>query len=419
MNKNLSSKLKTYTILAGSALTAASAKADIVYTDINDVSIANNGQFYDLDLNNDGVMDFKLEITKVNNIISSYYYSSYNFYKLGVKYKAISLQPLNTNEAIVSGGLYIDALNLNAPINQQANWNANQNNLGYFLSYYYSSPGGTSNSATSKGLWNNKLNKYIGLKLLVSGKVYYGWVRLDVANMYDSFIVKDYAFQDCPTIPIKAGDQGNINTDIALNVNAQDVANSGNASDMQVSFTKAADETKISTYRLMVVKAAQAGTFGISDAKNVLPTSYISHTPNGNNFQANLATNFTDTDGDAILQNVAYKVFVLSIPDGINATSLQLTSQTGTVTLSVPQSISEKEVNFVNIYSSNKMVFVNCKQTNLVGKQIDILSVQGKIIETISIQDGLNTIDLAKHPSGVYIVRLNDIYLTSKKIFLE
>jgi hypothetical protein len=363
-------------------------------------------------------MDFKLELTKINQITSSYYYSSYSYFKSGVKYKAITLQPLNTNEAIVSGGLYIDALNLNAPINQQANWNANQNNLGYFLSYYSSSPGGTSNSATSNGPWNNQQNKYIGLKLNVSGKTFYGWVRLDVANTYDSFTIRDYAFQDCPTIPIKAGDQGNINTDLALNVNAQDVSNNGNASDMQVSFTKAADETKISTYRLMVVKAAQAGTFGIADAKNILPTSYISHTPNSNNFQANLATNFKDTDGDAILQNVAYKVFVLSIPDGINATALQLAQQAGTVALTTNTSISELDKNTLNVFSSNKKITIECNSSEMENKEWYLFNNVGQQILFSQLELGIKVLDFSNLPAGVYFFKTNTEH-TAIKLILQ
>lgn len=419
MSNSLQSKLKKYSILAGSAIAATTTKADIVYTDINDVTFSNNGQFYDLDLNNDGTPDFKLDITKINNIISSYYYSSYSFYIVGVKYNAVALQPLNTNEAVVSGGLYIDVLNQNTPINQAANWNANQNNLGYFLSYYYSNYWSNSNSATSNGPWNNTQNKYIGLKLKVSGNTYYGWVRLDVANLYDNFTVKDYAFQDAPNIPIKAGDQGNINADIAINVNGIDVANNGDASDMQVSFTKATDETKVSSYRLMIVKASQAGTFGINDAKNVLPVSYMVHTPNGSNFQANLASNFTDTDGDPIVQNIAYKVFVLSVPDGINATAYQLSSQQNTVTLTITQGTDETEHLELHIYSSGKTIFIDNSGYEFNGKYADIINIQGQIVETIQLQQGLNSNNSPQLSNGIYCIKVRGTNVQATKVFLN
>ena len=61
----LSKKITGYSSLAASLLTVSNlVNAQIVYTDVNpDNSQAGNGAEYDLDLNNDATVDFKITIT--------------------------------------------------------------------------------------------------------------------------------------------------------------------------------------------------------------------------------------------------------------------------------------------------------------------------------------------------------------------
>lgn len=49
--------------------------------------------------------------------------------------------------------------------------------------------------------------KYIGVKFLVGTNYYYGWIRVQVSS--DKFLVTlyDYAFQDVPNMPLKAGEK--------------------------------------------------------------------------------------------------------------------------------------------------------------------------------------------------------------------
>ena len=49
-------------------------------------------------------------------------------------------------------------------------------------------------------------DKYLGLKIEVKGKTYYGWVRLDVAKDAKSFTIKSYAYDSIPDQAIQAGD---------------------------------------------------------------------------------------------------------------------------------------------------------------------------------------------------------------------
>lgn len=406
MNKKLSNHLKAYSALAGAILTSNSASADIVYTDVNDVTFSNNGQFYDLDLNNDGTPDFQFTISKsqFGGTFTTYYggTSSYNILLNNIK-----VQALNNNEVMISQGYYsnfVKALPLNTPINQLEVYANGTNAMGSFYSFIFSN----SSFVGSVGSWGAKTNHYAGLKLNVSGKTYYGWVRLDVAAQYNSFTVKDYAYQDCVGLTINAGDPGNVAADIAINVNASDVADIGSASDLQISFTKAANESTISEYRVMIVKAAQAGTFSINTAKNISFPNYIAHTPNGSNFLFNPASNQKDVGGDPIQQNVPYKIFVLSMPNGNTSTSLAMAQQAGTTTLTMGgTSVKDTERKGWNVFASDKKMVIECNLADMQNTEWFLYNNTGQQVISSKMEMGIQTIDLQNYPTGIYYFKTN------------
>ncbi|WP_098742405.1 copper amine oxidase N-terminal domain-containing protein [Paenibacillus sp. EZ-K15] len=94
------------------------------------------------------------------------------------------------------------------------------------------------------------------------------------------------------------------------NVTAADVSDNNNASDLKVSFTKAANETNIKEYRIMVVKQANAGNFNVAQANNV---SYFDRVPIGSNFEDVLRPGTRDVNNETIRNLVDYQVFVLSV----------------------------------------------------------------------------------------------------------
>nr|WP_251035797.1 copper amine oxidase N-terminal domain-containing protein [Paenibacillus sp. ISL-20] len=96
----------------------------------------------------------------------------------------------------------------------------------------------------------------------------------------------------------------------ATNVTAADVSDNNNASDLKVSFTKAANETNIKEYRIMVVKQANAGNFNVAQANNV---SYFDRVPIGSNFEDVLRPGTRDVNNETIRNMVDYQVFVLSV----------------------------------------------------------------------------------------------------------
>ncbi len=192
--EQLNSALRNYSSLAVAALGVGSANAGIIYTDVNpDQTFSNNGQFYDLDLNNDLTNDFRITITTGGG-------------GPGSTFTYIKATPLNSNSVVFSQNFgasakLASAMSASSNIgagNQWANGNA------IYLGDYTK----VGTFTTSNGAWGNQSDKYLGLKLKVGANTYYGWIRMDVGNKYGSFTVKDYAYENTNNTTIKAGDMG-------------------------------------------------------------------------------------------------------------------------------------------------------------------------------------------------------------------
>ena len=182
-------KLKSYTAFAGSiALFGSQSDAQIVYTDIiPDSTTIVGGNFYDLDLNNDGISDFKIQL-KISGGTS---FTS----------QQVSVSPVTSNG--VAGdtvGMYVYPFALNAgdtvKLGLQFNLTSNQSMGSYF------GPG------ASYGNWIGATDKYLGLSFYIGPDLYYGWARLDIDSVADKFTIKDYAYNATIGAPIIAGQTG-------------------------------------------------------------------------------------------------------------------------------------------------------------------------------------------------------------------
>lgn len=106
--------------------------------------------------------------------------------------------------------------------------------------------------------------------------------------------------------------QGVTQVGAVKDVTAADAGDNNNASDLKVSFTKAANESNIKEYRIMVVKQTNAGNFTVAQANNVGNDNYDS-VPVGFDFSKALRAETRDVDGQPIRNSVDYQVFVLSV----------------------------------------------------------------------------------------------------------
>ncbi|MGC6585600.1 stalk domain-containing protein [Paenibacillus sp. Dod16] len=106
--------------------------------------------------------------------------------------------------------------------------------------------------------------------------------------------------------------QGVTQVDAVKGITAADAGDNNNASDLKVSFTKAANEANIKEYRIMVVKQTNAGSFNLNHAISVASGNY-DRVPVGDNFNNVLRPGTNDVEGQPIRNLVDYQVFVLSV----------------------------------------------------------------------------------------------------------
>lgn len=185
-NKTLENRLKEYTAIASSllAIEQTKAQAQIIYTDIvPDESVHNS--FFNLDLNNDGIVDFRFEEEPFTTIISTYdglpistsYWFS-NFIIPNLQNKTIADAGSSRPAQLLSGDI----------ISQNKNWIT----------------GADMQSAYFNGPWKVDSLAYSGLRLTIGTNTYYGWARIKIT--LDEMILYDYAYNAFPNQSIHAGE---------------------------------------------------------------------------------------------------------------------------------------------------------------------------------------------------------------------
>ncbi|WP_268626179.1 copper amine oxidase N-terminal domain-containing protein [Paenibacillus alvei] len=105
-----------------------------------------------------------------------------------------------------------------------------------------------------------------------------------------------------------------------------DVGNYGDGRDLQVSFIRSGDESKVSYYRIFVVRNRDAGSFDLSDANRVPSGRYYDVARNGYNITTTLPSNARDVQGSYIGNGETYRVFVMGVAKDGNASALSAAS---------------------------------------------------------------------------------------------
>lgn len=123
--------------------------------------------------------------------------------------------------------------------------------------------------------------------------------------------------------------------DTVSNVVAEDIANAGDGSDMQVKFDKLPNESTLIEYRIMVVKSDQANSFNLSQANNVNSNHYTRVTKTGSNITQRLSSLARDVHGNLIRPSEPYKVFVLAVSN-VSSDRNTLSQPSTEITLSNP-----------------------------------------------------------------------------------
>ncbi len=207
MKKQLLKKLSAFIFTA--MLFSASANAQIVYTDVTPDQVISattipSTEDYNIDLNNDGINDYKISCSRSGGICplapSSRLYINF-----------ISDSALNSNAVVTGTSItYPLAMNLNDSISSGLSFSS----FGYLRRNTSGGP-----CTGTFGVWSYSIDRYLGLKLIVGGNTYYGWARMqiDVVTGIPSCTIKDYAYNSIPNQPILAGDTGTVPTGIFEN----------------------------------------------------------------------------------------------------------------------------------------------------------------------------------------------------------
>jgi hypothetical protein len=188
-NSTVQKKLRSYSAMAGT-LVAAVNSADaqtIVYTDVSPDAVLGSSGVYNLDLNNDAVVDFK--ITQQSGLYYGYF-----------SYDAIGVFPQAANNAVDTAvGGSPSALNINMTVDASLNWldsaqltaitPPTANGLALTVPMF----------AVTAGNFLGQNGKFLPLRFRVGGVDLYGWVRLNVAADAQSFTVIDYAYTNTPS----------------------------------------------------------------------------------------------------------------------------------------------------------------------------------------------------------------------------
>jgi hypothetical protein len=208
ISDSLNGKLTTYAQVAAAAgasvlALAGASEAEVVYTKTQQVT--HTGFPLYLDLNHDGIKDFKLR---------TLYYAGSSGLEVGLDASGFSANMVAGKRSRTSGGYFFSAasaLPAGAQIGPEGNFSVRYPFMAVEL---FKKRDG--NEYSDLGPWVRKndkgvKNRYLGLKFIVGGEVHYGWARLTVTlahqQQFDDVVgtLTGYAYETVPNKPIVAG----------------------------------------------------------------------------------------------------------------------------------------------------------------------------------------------------------------------
>lgn len=182
-SKNFSKKLAQYGAMSLAIAGVSDAAGQVIYTDIDpDETIDDTS--YDVDLNDDGTVDFSI-------------------HNSGAGGNAVRIYNDQSNSVLGQnfGGNYNypDVLNSGDPIGSSGNFTMHPN---------YQTLNWNGCSYTNSQWCGGQVDKFVGLRFNVGGDQHYGWIQLDVPADGSTFTIKGFAFDATPDAEILAGDTG-------------------------------------------------------------------------------------------------------------------------------------------------------------------------------------------------------------------
>lgn len=224
-NQSRLQKIASYSALAGAfVLVNTGANAQVMYTDVDpDETYDADGDFYEIDLNMDGDVDYMIKLADFT--YPGFFYSISNPSNTWAgAIRNVRVYSYNGSvgaESGSSGTLLPYALNAGVEINSDMQFltsasYANQI-LGFYLGVIDYPAAGSTYPFVNVGNWPGKDEKFLAFALNDGGDTYYGWARLSVSDGSDEFTIHDYAVKQSADTPIETGELVGVHTVIQNN----------------------------------------------------------------------------------------------------------------------------------------------------------------------------------------------------------
>ncbi len=166
-------------------------QAQYVYIDIPDTTLESNGDYFDLDLNNDTLVDFRFIQYRDTGTTGLIDHSI--------------IAPLDSLNSKVYGRqrgffFYADKLTVGDSISYSSNPWQGMSSTDFYgtIEYRFDSV------SDPYSQWQNDSEGFIGLRLTKNDSLLYGWVRIMIENG-EKLIIKDFAYQSALDSAIDAG----------------------------------------------------------------------------------------------------------------------------------------------------------------------------------------------------------------------
>jgi hypothetical protein len=175
---------------------APALNAEIVYTPADQTigkSVFGEGAYSTLqvDLNNDGIPDFTVSAYNLLSFSSG----SNILHSLSARgLQANQILDIGYSAAVRAPGQMIGGAATNARSQFKTEGLLARSRKGF---------NGFSTFHSTKGLWFNETNRYLGIKFAINGETHYGWARLNASPGHAT--LTGYAYETEPNKPIPAG----------------------------------------------------------------------------------------------------------------------------------------------------------------------------------------------------------------------
>lgn len=278
------------------------ADSQIIYTDIEPDHLVGMDASFPVDLNNDGIAELNFTCA------GTWSWTSFGGGSEGFSTKEISIE----NYASIAGsGFYPSKFYIAGIIDSGADF-TDLATLDLFAGYY--NFGGATDFYFGSSWINN--DGFLAVKFNIDSEAHYGWIRLNLYQEPDSglpiMVVKDYAYNAIANEPLMIE---LFSASSAENLILADIGETNTASDLKLNFDMAADESTVSSYRVILFPD---GIPTLSAAETLSAEKYTEILPTGDDIEIIFDDSTRDVNGDLLEPDIYYRAVVLSMADGIN-----------------------------------------------------------------------------------------------------